>query len=486
MKKLIALSLTLLTAVSLHAQDSWDALRYSRISFSGTSRYIGLGGSSGAVGADLSLLATNPAGLGFYKSFEFTFTPGVSVTNTWSSYNDAPKNRDYQSNFAFNNMGFVFSFPSKKSDSKKGFRNFNIGFAMNRQNDYNSATLIAGDNHASSLVNVFTDELNLSGVSQPNIRAAFPFDIGLAYDCQLIYFDSLNNQYTCDMPQGGVYQEKSIITSGSLTEYDISAGGNIADKVYIGLTMGIASLHYEQDNYYYEFDSGDSIPYFKSMKYQYGFTTGGTGINFKAGVIYRPVEWFRAGLAFHSPTWYADMEDTYSSAMAARYDSILNPETQYSPYGYFNYEMKTPYRVIGSVAFFIGQRGFISGEYEYVNYSQAKFHDEDGSFREVNKDISSNFKAPLNFRLGSEWVFGPFRVRGGFGYSGKPETSGITGVKYTASCGAGYFSRHFFTDVAYQWTGMNGEYYLYQSDLVNAADIWQQSSLITATLGFRL
>jgi hypothetical protein len=487
MKRSILILLTILSMISLHAQDAWDALRYSRLFYNGTSRFNGLAGSTGAVGADLSLLATNPAGIGVYKSFEFSMTPGVIINHVSSTYNGG-QGDDSQTAFAFTNIGFVHTFYTGKPKTNSGLRNINVGFALNRQNNFNGSAFVTGPNYTSSLVNVFADVLNKTSVPANQIRNTWPFDVGLAYDCGLVYFDSLQGKYTSDMPEGGVYQEKSIITDGSLNEYDISAGGNIANKVYFGLTMGITSIRYFQENTYYEYDLGDTlpIPYFQSMVYQYGFSTHGIGINVKGGVIYRPADWVRIGLAVHTPTWYNGMDDSYSSVMMAYYDSTLTTTPQYSPVGYYSYKLRTPFRAIGSLAFFIGQRGFISGEYEYVNLSQARYNSDDGSFNEVNQDISGNFKSPVTFRLGTEWRFGAFRVRGGFGYNGQPDKAGNVGTRYTAGGGAGFFTKHFFVDLTYQWSGMKSNYYMYTSDLNNPAELHEQSHTILTTFGVRL
>jgi hypothetical protein len=364
-------------------------------------------------------------------------------------------------------------------------RSINFGFAINRQTDFNNATFITGPNYTSSMVNVFADELNSSYTPPSQIRNKYPFDVGLAYDCGLVYYDSIQKKYRSDMPNGGVTQEKYIVTDGSMNEYDMSFGGNIANKLYFGITMGLPTIRYYQDNTYYEYDSGDTIPYFESMVYYSGFHTSGIGINSKVGVIYRPADWVRFGLAVHTPTWYFNMDDEYSSAMMAYYDSAITTTTQYSPYGYFDYKLTTPFKAIGSVAFFIGQRGFISGEYEYVNYNQARLDSEYDPFNDVNEEISSNFKAPVTFRLGTEWRFGAFRVRGGFGYNGEPLKSGLVGTRYSAGGGAGYFTKHFFVDLAYQWAGYKSSYYMYDDPLNNPAEIRQQTHTAVTTFGVR-
>ena len=67
-KSIVIVFLILGIADLLTAQTSSDALRYSRIFYSGTSRFQGMAGAFGATGADFSVIATNPAGLGLYRA----------------------------------------------------------------------------------------------------------------------------------------------------------------------------------------------------------------------------------------------------------------------------------------------------------------------------------------------------------------------------------------------------------------------------------
>jgi hypothetical protein len=484
MKRIIITALWILAAASAFSQTESDALRYSRIFYNGTARFNAVGGAFGAVGADPSVMATNPAGLGLYNSFEMSFSPSVLINGSTSDYNGF-SNKDSKTIFALDNLAFIY--PVFKGDKKsgKGLRSFTIGFGMNRQNNFNSRIFISGPNTSSSLLTQYADVLNAYGTPQNVVNANFPYDIGLAWDAGLLYFDSTANRYANDAPNGGVWQEKTIETTGSINEFDMSGGGNIGDKVYFGFTFGIPTIRYFENDLYSEFDTGDSIPYFRSMVYNYYFETRGTGMNFKMGVIYRPANWVRIGVAVHSPTWYPNLRDYYYASMAATYDSAISDNVQYSPTGNYNYSMTTPFRAIGSLAFFIGQRGFISAEYEYANYNQARFHSSDNSFTDVNSQISSRYKAPVNVRVGGEVRLDVFRLRAGFGYYGAPVSSGSAGVRYVASAGAGYFTKHFFVDLTYQWSRTNSDYYLYDPAYVNPASLTYYANSIITTCGFR-
>ena len=485
MKRLMIIVLLISLFPALFAQTSTDALRYSRIFYQGTARYQGLGGAFGALGADFSAVQTNPAGLGLYNMSEFTFSPSMTMSNSFSDFY-GETNRDNKFNVGMGDIGLVFNIkPGGKSGS--GFRSINFAFGMNRQNNFNSRTFTEGVNNTSSLLTSYVNFLNdHPGITGQMINDQYPFDIGLAYNDYLIYYDSVHSRYVNDAYKGGVLQSKSVSTSGSINEYDFAFGANYNDRLYFGATIGIPVIRYFETSRYEEIKQDPSIPYFRSMTYDQKLETHGTGVNLKIGLIYRPANWVRIGAAIHTPTYFGNMRDYWSSSMTSVFDSVWGTNSQSSPDGYFQYEMTTPFRAIGSVAFIIGKYGLISGEYEYADYSQASFYSSDTTFSDVNKDIRNKYKAPLNLRFGTEWCLGEFRVRGGFGYYGSPYQSGInTGVEYTGSLGFGYRGKHVFVDLAYQWSQMKSDYYLYDPTLVKPSNNTLTNNTVTATLGFR-
>jgi hypothetical protein len=481
MKNLTVIILAILMVNSVFCQTSADVLRYSRIYYSGTARFVGTGGAFGAVGADFSALAVNPAGIGLYQSSEFSMTIAPSIENTRAEYMGLSGTNSIV-DFGMGNVGFVFTFkpnPGKTS----GLLNFNVGFGMNRQNDFNSSFYIEGPNHSSSLLNVYTDKLNNTPGSKPS---DYPFDIGPAYDASLIYQNSVTHKYTSDMPNGGAYQSKQVNTYGSINEFDIIMGGNISDKLYFGITFGIPFIRYYENSSYSEKDKGDSIRYFQSMYYDYHLDTHGTGFNIKGGVIYRPVNWFRVGIAVHSPTWYASMHDYWYSNTTANYDSVLTNNTQPSPVGDYYYRLMTPFRAIGSLAFIIGNFGLVSAEYEYINYSQGRLNASDYSFSDVNNEVKSSFQSWGNVRVGTEWRIFDFRLRAGGAYYSNPYTaSGVDGSRFTVSGGVGYRIKHFYTDVTYQYAQSVEDYYLYNyQGMVPSKNTYSTHTVLT-TIGFR-
>ncbi|MEI6748171.1 MAG: hypothetical protein WCM93_03325, partial [Bacteroidota bacterium] len=106
MKRILIFITLSASVLSLNAQNEVDALRYSRLSVVGTARYSGLGGAFGALGADFSTLSVNPAGIGLYRSSDFSITPSLNMGSTSSVYL-GEKGQDSHLNFNLGNVGFV-------------------------------------------------------------------------------------------------------------------------------------------------------------------------------------------------------------------------------------------------------------------------------------------------------------------------------------------------------------------------------------------
>ena len=68
------------------AQTAYDAVRYAGDELNGTARFVGMGGAMGALGADISTIGTNPAGIGFFRGHDLSTSFGMSSTKTESDF----------------------------------------------------------------------------------------------------------------------------------------------------------------------------------------------------------------------------------------------------------------------------------------------------------------------------------------------------------------------------------------------------------------
>lgn len=480
-KVIITLAGGLLCTVASYSQNEIDALRYSNINYGGTARFAGLGGAFGALGAELSSLSINPAGVAMYSKSEFSFSPGIHMNNSNSTYN-GNSSGDSKSSFLFGNVGIVGSNNKTISEGESGWVNTNFAIGYNNLNNFHSRLSIFGTNSGSSYLDV------LQGSANGNISEDLDqFADKLAFRTYLL--DTLPGDpytyYTPLTPGAELGQMKSIESRGSMGETYLTFGGNYSNKLYLGATVGFDHVRYFEESEYTEFDSQDTMSVFDSYTYSSSLSTRGVGFNFKFGMIYRVNDWVRFGGSIHSPT-YLTLSDQYSNKMSATYDNNQTLSAQ-SPQGSYDYFITTPMRATGSLAFIIAKMGLISADYEFVDYSSAVISSSPNVFFDANNAIRSKYTSTGNLRVGTEWRLDPFSVRAGYAMFGNPYKTGVGNnfSKNVMSVGFGIREKEYFLDFAYNYAITDENYYLYSPELVSAASTTRKDASFVMTLGFR-
>lgn len=477
MKKIFAILLTTFISIAAFAQNENDALRYSLINYGGTARFAGLSGAYGAVGADFSSLSQNPAGIGIYRKSEFSISPVLSLNNTTSNY-DGQSFENSRNTMYLGNVGYVFT---QNLKGKAGpLVNIQFGFGVNQLARYNNRMTLTGFNTENSLLTTYVDEVNYTGAKPKDWDN---FGSGLAYDANLIFYDSVDMRWAADMERGGIKQSKTVETSGSLNETVLSAGANISDKLFLGITFAFPYIRYEENSIYTEDDSENTNSYFNSFQKNDYLNTRGSGFNFKAGFIFMPVEYLRIGGAIHTPTNFYNMSDSYHSTINSYFTGGESYSAKSSD-GYFEYELNTPFRAQGNLAVLIGKYGLISADYEYIDYSAARLHAFDYSFSEENKAIRTNYTTASNLRLGAEIKSGIVALRGGYSFYGTPfRDMGKTGDRNGYSFGIGVRDKGYFVDFAYNHSNTDAKYYLYGTAPASTNHI--RTNAYSLSVGFR-
>ncbi|NVN94828.1 MAG: outer membrane protein transport protein [Bacteroidetes bacterium] len=482
MKKIVITIVFAIASIStIFAQNEIDALRYSQIYYGGTARSTAMGGAFGALGADFSSLSQNPAGIGLYKISEFTFSPSFYIGKTESKFMDSPVRDDYKYNINLGNIGFVYTFFKRGNYVEEpGFKSAQFGFGINRLNNFNNRMVMEGFNSSSSMLNQYVNYAN--GYNSNNLNS---FDTRLAYDTYLINPKSSDSLHYTSVVNGDVTQRKTVSSSGSMNEVVMSLGGNYSDKLYIGATLGFPFIRYYEQSTYKEMDTVSNNN-FNSFTVSDDLKTTGAGINFKFGLIYRPIDMIRLGLAFHSPTYYYSMQDEYSRRIES--DLATGKFSANSPKGSFEYELTTPLRVIGSLAFVIGEYGLLSADYEFIDYSEPRLRAENTDFYDQNDAIQTKYTTTSNIRIGTEWRLNPLAFRAGYAIYGSPFKSGINdGKRTTLSFGLGFREKQFFIDFAYAYTKQSEDYYFYDPSVVALSPVKNdlKGSNIMMTIGFK-
>lgn len=476
-----------------------DAIRFSTNNFLGTARFVAVGGAFSSVGADFSNLSYNPAGIGMYRNSTLVLTPGFNINHSKSEYRDS-ESKANQNKFLVPNIGGVFA--TTKTGGTIQSAAFGIG--LNRMADYNRRQSFSGfnDNSGNSITNIWVEDANLNSIFSPGVVDVnfdgFSTNAFNAYEAYLLNIDFDNNTWRSPV-EDSITQRRSISALGGKQELVLSGGANYLDKLYFGATIGIPILRYESTTRFIEEDVFDVNENFDDLELIETYETKGAGINLKAGFIYRINNNLRIGGAFHSPERLS-LTERFSNLTIA---SVFNEDDQVfgvyqSPLfeGEFDYTLRTPWRANIGASFFLNQSGFLSVDYEVVDYTSIRY-DFGANFEDIsagiNDSIQNNYKIAHNIRVGLEGVIDNFRLRAGYNYIGSPLKNNLQDethnyVHHRISGGFGVVSNRIAFDLTVQH-GFTKEFELpYQLESQNVAPIRRNISntIVLATLGFRI
>lgn len=451
-----------------------DALRFSQTYPGGTAMNIALGGANVALGAELTSITGNPAGLGLYNRSEIAITPGFTFAEYKTSVNgNDTRNQDTYGHLG--NIGFVIN---NTKNEVGGWLGGSFGFSVNKINDFNAEYKYSLVNDQNSLVDYFIESANgLPAWQMDDLVNAVDLTT-LAYHTYLIgpleVLDTSlpDDQYFSDITSFArptVQQSETVRTSGNQYQWNLSYGGNLADVLYIGFGVGVVSLDYRAEKFYEEtmFDYSAEDPTYDPINFIYAdeeLRIEGTGVNATAGIILRPVSFIRLGASITTPTVY-NLTDRYNAGLAADWnnffygdlvggDTTLNYVEARGAEALSRYSLTTPFKASGGAAVFFGKLGFVTVDVEYLDYRNIWLQGDDFLLDADNDFILANFSEALNIRSGAEMRLDDLRLRAGYAIDNVPLTADwdYKSPNHRISVGAGLHFENFFTDL----TVLNG------------------------------
>ncbi len=517
MQKYILLFLTLI-ALQVKAQIPEDALRYSFYPQSGTARNLAVGGAMGSLGGDLNAVYVNPAGLGFYRTGEIVFSPAYLFNNNQSNFRENSSTANKSNHFNLGTTGLVMGYNGN-------FYNPNasnaIGIAISQTANFNNNIFYKGLNNYSSFSEQFSEEYvkkkyTLDDVLNTNTPS--PYKVSPALYTYLIDTVTINNiyqvkgapEYILDAGQA-LMQEMKQQTKGGITELALSFAHSDGNKWFVGGSFGIPIINYTSNTTFKESDtSNNTNNHFKSFEYTDDFSTRGAGINGKFGVIFRPKDYVRLGLAVHTPTLMSLRDTRYTSLST----QLENPTGNFSvssdiftegQEGESRYGQTTPWRIVASGSYVFRevedtrrQKGFLTADVEYVGHGGSRFSaksnlgltdlNDENYYKQLNQTIAEQYKGSFNFRVGGELKFNTFMTRAGFAYYSNPyKDPALKASHMLLSGGLGYRNKGMFIDVTYVHAINRDVSFPYRlEDKDNTfATLNNQRSNIMATVGFK-
>ena len=480
MKKKIIFGLMAMAAITANAQETYENANLMKPELTGTARYIGMGGAMEALGADISTISTNPAGIGLFRSSSVNLSFGLSSQQDVTTYGS-----DHKTVPSFDQAGFVYSMRT----NRRSFLNFAFNYSKSRNFNQilNAAGKLNGSAQNKLTYNKFVGNDDFIYIDKDGTLLSDYIQFS-----QLDYLYANNINYDEDEAGNGSFYgydgdayDMYRAQSGYIGRYDFNISGNVNNRFYWGVTVGVQDVHYNAYSDYIESLGTSTVEVMDTRKIT------GTGVDVKAGVIFRPVEEspFRIGLSVSTPTWYKLTTSNYTSM------SLLNGNVSqqlFAPEIGESYEFKlyTPWKFGASLGHTVGNNLALGLSYEYADYSTADTRVIDGydyygneeSYSEyaTNQHTKNTLKGVSTIKAGLEFKPDPsLAVRLGFNYVApmydklgvKDGTLDSYGVFYQSqsdftnwedtyriTAGLGYNIDKFSIDLAYQYSTTNGNF----------------------------
>lgn len=544
-KSTLLLAAFMSMSCAVYGQSAIDGYRFSQPDMKGTARFMGMAGAFGALGGDLSTLSQNPAGIGVYRSGDIGFTLNLDCQNSNAKAQGFSTDVS-QTKFLLNNVGAVVTMRLPND----AMPNINLGFTYNKGVSFNRVYQGTIPSLSNSLSNYIAGIANNENLTENDLAATTSYDpynpnddkyespwlAILGYDGYLIT-PTGNNGETRWFGQWdrGTSGSGDFLSheKGSLDEYNIALGGNISDVVYWGMNFDIVNFSYTLNSYWGENLTDAYVPNAnntivrETADWGLGnyYNVHGSGFNYQIGVIVKPIQELRLGLAFHTPTWM-NLTESFGGDIYYNYGGNNSGSTSTNG-GYLGYNdmcFRTPMKLIASAAGVIGGRFILSFDYEWTPYDKMKFSDA-GSYGSggwgydyddyydyynpfsapakgpvsdtrsfspamtetyyyTNSEIKQYYQSTNTFRVGAEYRISPaFSVRAGYSHVSSPVREGLRNdseVVVTAgtlpsyrldkstdyiTCGFGYRYNKFYIDMAYVFKNMKSVYHAYTPDI---------------------
>ncbi len=469
-------------ATQVFAQYTEDAFKFSGTENSTTARFNGLGGQQTSLGGDLSSLYGNPAGLGMFSRSEFSLSTSF-INNSNKADFLGNNNKSSFLNPNINNIGVVLHSPvAKTGNTTRGLLSMNFGIGYQKTNFFRNDLEFGGETYENGLSDYFTEYGEYADRQSPVINDPL---LEAARETGL-FSSTTTGPYTNNTSATST-QYQTINRKGGQSNVDLSLGLNFSNTFYLGFGLGIASVNYRSeellnDRSFNELNNTDySADFLKS------YDTRGSGVNFKVGAIIKPVQELRLGFSLETPTYY-NLDDNYYEEVSITDD--YGTETGYNTYP-VNYDLRTPLKLNGGISYIIGNKGLITADVSYRDYSNIHFtSDTDAQTdRTTNQQLNTWYKEVVNYGVGGEYkLTNDVALRAGYRFIADPNNGLDRDYAVNRySGGIGYKFGNYFIDGAVQFYDLKSDYSAYNLNAGNGprATINNNVTNVSLTFGAR-
>lgn len=481
------------------SQDVPDAMRYAVENINGTARFRAMSGAFGALGGDLSSITVNPAGSAIFTNHQAGATLSDYNTHNKAGY-FGTNSTENDNTFDLNQAGGVYVLNNE--DKNSGWKK--ITFALEYENSagFDNTWISAGTNPTRSIENYFLFYANANGgIPSGVLQNSSYVDLNY-FDAQAflgykgyIINPADNNADTSYFgsnvaPGGNFYQENSFASTGFNGKVSFNVAAQYKDRLYLGINLNSHFTDYTQSTVFTEENSnpGNGVQY---MEFHNDLYTYGSGFSFQIGAIAKVTDAFRVGLSYQSPTWHKLRDEVAQGIGSLRLEAgspnLISSFYDSDVVAYETYNLQTPGKWTGSMAYVFGKQGLISIDAGIKDYSNTKYGPE-LDFRNTNQVMSETLDSnAFEVRVGAEHRIKEWSIRGGYRWEESPYKNNETVGDLTGfSGGLGYNFGDTKVDVSYSYSKRNTKNSLFTQGFTDYPTISAINHNISVTLLFEL
>jgi long-subunit fatty acid transport protein len=481
------LCIFLLSVNVVFAQNEDDALRFSNTFGAYSNRALGMGGAYTALGADFTNFFQNPAGIAAYKKQNMEFGLSLLSRSTQVDFNNRVSSTG-STGLGVNTFGFTSTFGTAGS----GWGPWVYGLAYGRTQSFKRKYDLESSDNQSSLLDVYTDQLNYYNPANSDVTASFPFGAGLAWETYLINPGTVDPYVHVGIDNNTFTRRQHVEERGYIRETAFGVARAFEDKLFVGASFAFRKVVFEKNSTYSESFSSNGTAVNYSLiedNSTSDVVTKGPSVQAKLGVQYVPSPYVRLGAFWHSACKQS-ISDNYLAKMESTIGSI--PYNYSSDKNVFDYGVQVPATVGVGAALILGNFGIVSADFESTDFSKMVMYGITGGtaeFAAENLAIQDNYKRVHKGKLGTEFRLGDvYRLRAGIGYRTSVFTDLADKSKeplFNWNVGGGYKKDDFYCDGALMITKNKDGYFLYNPALISMASIDNLLVQVSFSIGVR-
>ena len=424
----------------------------------GDARYNSLSGAMTAMSGSFTALAENPAGAGLYRQAAFGSDLSIYSTTTFKKSNAFPTGNAYTLNIG--NIGYVGTEPET---GLSVFFTYNSDDLFRENLRYNQSG--GGSIQQQWLENsnyVVPDDLPWVGPYEDMLYQSYASDRN---DTTGEYYSTANLNNT-DFAH-------DLHRAGMKNQWTLGFGSAVNKQLYYGASFKIVHS-YEKVTVAHEerYSETTDLTSFDVLDY---WDNSGVGISANAGLLYRPTQALRFGLAVDLPQVYSFTQN-WDTEMIATRSSVSQLISKAEGYGLrYEWSMLTAPKIKSGLTLVGGRLGLITISHTYIphRFSAALSREE----RFLNTIINEELLDQHTLAAGAELRIGPITLRGGSGYTNAFQQG--REAQWRRSLGISLHSEGNTFFMSWSQLRQSSQYYPFSGAYTEALAITRQRSILS-------